>query len=57
MKDHDETTGPHGRHFKYCYAYEGSYCSCGGDYRGEKAGPRMEMPAEPFSLLTSDGSL
>ncbi|MDX3538971.1 hypothetical protein PV721_32475 [Streptomyces sp. MB09-01] len=41
---------PHGRHFRHCYAYEGSFCSCGGQYRGEDAGPRLEWPPAPFKL-------
>lgn len=28
-----------------------SFCSCGGEYRGDDAGPRLEMPPAPFNLL------
>ncbi|WP_374771780.1 hypothetical protein OG756_41045 [Streptomyces sp. NBC_01310] len=35
---------PHGRHFRHCCAYEGSFCSCGGQYSGDDAGPRLELP-------------
>lgn len=47
----DEHAGPHGRHFQHCYAYEGSFCSCGGQYSGDRPGPRLELPATPFNLL------
>lgn len=42
---------PHGRHFRHCFAYVGSFCSCGGQYTGDDAGPRLDLPPAPFSLL------
>ncbi|MFI8448263.1 hypothetical protein [Streptomyces erythrochromogenes] len=42
---------PHGRHFKHCYVYEGSFCSCGGDYQGAEAGPKLDLPPRPFNLM------
>jgi hypothetical protein len=48
----DTTPGhPHGRHFRYCFAYEGSFCSCGGQYVGDDAGSRLDLPPAPFNLL------
>lgn len=42
------------KHFKRCYAYEGSYCSCGaaesGGYQGDQSGPDLQLPAVPFNL-------
>jgi hypothetical protein len=42
-------------HFKHCYAYIGSFCSCGaeavGGYTGDKPGPDLPLPAAPFNLL------
>ncbi len=42
---------PHGRHFRYCHVYEGGFCSCGGQYRGDDAGPRLDVPPALFNLL------
>ncbi|MFB8310256.1 hypothetical protein ACFC5T_17030 [Streptomyces sp. NPDC055961] len=42
---------PHGRHFQHCFVYEGSFCSCGGRYTGDDAGPRLDLPPTPFNLL------
>ncbi|MER6520068.1 hypothetical protein ABT246_24840 [Streptomyces sp. NPDC001553] len=42
---------PHGRHFRYCFVYVGSFCSCGGQYTGDDAGPRLDRPPALFSLL------
>lgn len=42
------------KHFKHCFAYEGSFCSCGafeaGGYEGDQPGPDMVLPPAPFSL-------
>jgi hypothetical protein len=42
------------KHFQHCYAYEGSYCSCGavetGGYQGDQPGPDMDLPPAPFNL-------
>jgi hypothetical protein len=42
-------------HFKHCYAYVGSFCSCGTEagavYTGDQAGPNLQLPAVPFNLL------
>lgn len=44
----------YGRHFKHCYAYEGTYCSCGGTYTGDEAGPALTLPPRPFSLVVPE---
>lgn len=42
------------KHFVHCYAYEGTYCSCGatepGGYQGDQPGPDLQMPPAPFNL-------
>lgn len=42
-------------HFKHCYAYDGSYCSCGasefGGYQGDQPGPDLPLPPAPFNLV------
>ncbi|MGW4270769.1 hypothetical protein ACWEGQ_00025 [Streptomyces seoulensis] len=42
---------PHGRHFVHCYVYEGSFCSCGGNYQGPDARPQLDLPPRPFNLV------
>lgn len=48
--EHEESH-PHGRHFVHCYVYDGSFCSCGGNYQGPDAGPRLDLPPRPFNLV------
>ena len=42
------------QHFKHCYVYEGSYCSCGanesGGYQGDRPGLDLLMPPAPFTV-------
>ncbi|MGW0673152.1 hypothetical protein [Streptomyces sp. NPDC002746] len=41
-------------HFEHCYIYEGHHCSCGGNYQGDRPGPRLftnqELPAMTRSV-------
>ncbi len=45
---------PHGRHFRFCYVYDGWHCSCGGDYSGHYEGPVVVLPPSPFALCGPD---